>query len=99
MCLHYKSFENTVGKLSSANCFPFSKNLKFVGREGVKNVLSLVLRRFLYLEAFECKTTSDWQKPYGSANLQNLGDKELNTDAGVPIREEHFTYIDKKKFL
>ena len=26
----------------------------------LENILSLILQKFLYLEAFKCKTTSDW---------------------------------------
>ena len=52
------------------------------------NVLCLTLHIFLYLEAFECNTISDWlnhmAKPYGLANqkcvlhsnLLNLGEKD-----------------------
>ena len=45
-------------------CSSNRQNLGPYSPTSVKNILYLVLQIFLYLEAFECNTTSDWLRTY-----------------------------------
>ena len=54
-----KRVENTVRKGEKKFCRHI-KNLSLYSPTILENILSLVLQIFLYSEAFECNTTSDW---------------------------------------
>ena len=66
---------------------PYSKKHSGSVLTIVENILSLILQIFLYSEAFECNTTSDWIRFSQSevvlhSNLQILGKKKKHTWVG-----------------
>ena len=78
---------------------PYSKKHSGSVLTIVENILSLILQIFLYSEAFECNTTSDWIRFSQSevvlhSNLQILGKKKnilglANMDPGIVIGPVH----------